>query len=288
MSVRGVDVDGRARRQTAVELSLYFGICFLITWGLGAALLFARPQLEAVVGPMGQINHHWLYFIAVFAPTLAAVGCSLMFGGWGGLKALALRFVRPVRPLWVAIAILLWPLWLAAYALATHTTGVGGQVDLHALAFGVPTLAFTTLVLFTDPGGFGEETGWRGYALPRLLRLFRPATASAVLGIFWGLWHLPAFFVSGLAQSQFGLGWFLLGCVAECVVWTWIYLNANGNVVVAGVIPHLMWNLVFDAHVLSGDVIRLETIALSLLALALLVCLGPGLRGWKAAAIPAR
>jgi uncharacterized protein len=247
-------------------------------------MVLARPQLEAVVGPIVQVNQHWLYYVAICAPSIAAIVCSLGFGGWSGLKALGARLVRPVRPLWVVVAILFWPLLLAAYALAAHTAGQGGQggqVDLHALAFGMPVVAFTTWVLFTDPGWFGEEFGWRGFALPRLLRLWSPATASVVLGLIWGLWHLPGFFISGLAQRQFGLAWFLVGCVAECIVWTWLYLHANGNLIVAGMIPHLMWNLVFDAHVLSGDVIRVEVTPMILLAVVLLAVLGPGLRGWK-------
>jgi membrane protease YdiL (CAAX protease family) len=275
------DTAGNSRRGAVRDLSAYFALVFAITWGLGAAFLFARPQLEAVVGPMGQINQHWLYFVAVFAPTISAVVCSLALGGWAGVKSLLLGLVRPTPLIWVAIAILSWPLTLAAFALATHAAEPGGQVDLHALAIGAPLLAFTTLALVTDPGGFGEELGWRGFALPRLLRITSPLAAAVVLGTLWGVWHLPAFFISGLAQTRFGFGWFVFGAVVETVWMTWLYLHANGNVIVAGVIPHLMWNLVYDANVLSGDVIRIEVTALSVLVVGVLVVFGPGLKGWR-------
>jgi membrane protease YdiL (CAAX protease family) len=37
---------------------------------------------------------------------------------------------------------------------------------------------------------FGEELGWRGYLLPKLLPLGKPR-AYLLTGIVWGLWHLP-------------------------------------------------------------------------------------------------
>jgi membrane protease YdiL (CAAX protease family) len=269
------------RRRTIRELAMFFGLAYAITWGLGAAIIFARPQLEALVGPLGQINHHWLYYLAVCAPTISAIACSLMFGGLGGLKALALRFVRPVKPLWVLTAILFWPAALTVYALAADALGHGGGIDLHALAVGAPVMALTTWALVIDPGGLGEETGWRGYAMPRLMTLTRPAWAAMGLGLVWSLWHLPAFFVSGLAQSQFALGWFIVGGMALSVVMAWLFVHGNGNPLIAGVIPHLMWNLPFDAHVFRSDPLRQEVPAVVALAVLLVVLLGPGLDGWR-------
>ncbi len=274
------NLEASSRKRVVGELATFFALAFAMTWGLGALLLLVRPQLEAVIGPLGVINHHWLYYLAVCAPTISAVGCSLAFGGWAGLKALALRFVRPVRPMWIVIAVLAWPLTLVAYALATRASGGVAQIDLHALAVVAPVMAITTPIMVIDPGGFGEEAGWRGFALPRLLTMFQPATAAVLLGVIWCLWHLPAFFVSDLAQSQFGFGWFMLALTACSVLMTWIYQHANGSVLVAGVIPHLMFNLMFDAHVFSGDAMRLEATAMGLLAAALLICFGPSLKRW--------
>jgi hypothetical protein len=285
MSLEGTARPAAGERRRALrELGIFFGLAYAITWGLGAAIIFARPGLEALVGPLGVINHHWLYYLAVTAPTLSAVACCLMFGGWPGLKALAARLVRPAKLLWVVTAILIWPFALTAWALAMDGLGRGGGIDLRAIWIGAPVLATTTWVLVIDPGGLGEEIGWRGYAMPRLAGLMPPAWAAVFLGLVWGLWHLPAFFVSGLAQSQFDLGWFLLGSVCLSLVMAWLFVHANGNVLIAGVIPHLIWNLAFDAQVFRRDALQQEVTVMALLAAALLILLGPGLKGWRKAA----
>jgi membrane protease YdiL (CAAX protease family) len=43
----------------------------------------------------------------------------------------------------------------------------------------------------------GEETGWRGIALPRLQTMYGALTGSLILGSLHALWHLPAYFIQG-------------------------------------------------------------------------------------------
>ncbi len=54
----------------------------------------------------------------------------------------------------------------------------------------------------------GEELGWRGYALPKLLQRFSPLVASLIIGVLWGLWHQPTFFIAGspMATTYQGTG----------------------------------------------------------------------------------
>ncbi len=278
-------LNGSPRRSDILrQLAAFFGLTFAISWGLGALLLFARPQLEAVVGPIGPTSDSWLFYLAVYSPSFSAVMVTLATGGWTGLRALAARFIRPTRPIWILVAVFAWPAALAVWELAMRGVGAGGAIDLHALAVGAPVMALTTMVLIRDAGGVGEELGWRGFALPRLLTLWPPLPAAVVLGLIWGLWHLPAFFVSDLTQSQFGFGWFVLETTATSVFVTWIYLNANGNLLVAGTIPHLIFNLMPAAHVFPGGgeiQNRVQAIVMSLIALTVLGLYGPSLTGWR-------
>jgi membrane protease YdiL (CAAX protease family) len=53
---------------------------------------------------------------------------------------------------------------------------------------------------------------------------------SLVFGIIWGVWPLPAFFLSGLPQSNLGIPIFLLRATFLALFPTWIFLRTGRNV----------------------------------------------------------
>ena len=106
--------------------------------------------------------------------------------------------------------------------------------------------AATTLALITALAvtGFGEETGWRGYALVRLQRRHGAIRASLMVTAGWAIWHIPLFFVLA-SYAGFGplmaVGW-LIGLAAGGLVLTAIF-NASGGSVLAIAI----WHATYDA-----------------------------------------
>ena len=89
-----------------------------------------------------------------------------------------------------------------------------------------------------------REFGWRGFALPRLLTRDDAWTASLWLAAIRIVWHLPAFLLGGLmAASMAHFGWWTLSLLGLTCVMTALYLNTNGNVLVAGVLPHTLLNV---------------------------------------------
>ena len=80
----------------------------------------------------------------------------------------------------------------------------------------------------------GEEMGWVGYALPNLQQRIAPLLSAVTLGVLWGLWHLPAFFVTGLL-GPFSIGYFVFFIVfaaATRITWTWIFNKTKGSVII--------------------------------------------------------
>lgn len=110
------------------------------------------------------------------------------------------------------VALLTFPTGLLILGLAERIFGAGATpfINIHAILVSAPLTLFTTANIVIDPGPWGEETGWRGFALPRLLTRFPPSMAAIVLGVIWAIWHAPAFLVSGLRQSNYNFGWFLI------------------------------------------------------------------------------
>lgn len=53
------------------------------------------------------------------------------------------------------------------------------------------------ICLFT--GATGEESGWHGFLFPHLMEKYGCIKSSFLVGIIWGLWHIPLWLVSGYA-----------------------------------------------------------------------------------------
>jgi uncharacterized protein len=117
--------------------------------------------------------------------------------------------------------------------------GLGEPVDWSLGADRlVPYLTtFLVTLLFL---GAQEEPGWRGYALPRLQVRFSPLKATVILGLVWGLWHLPVAGPAG-AIVPFVLAFF----------YTWLY-NRTGSVLLA-ILLHASFTPAQDHLILIGS-----------------------------------
>jgi membrane protease YdiL (CAAX protease family) len=76
-------------------------------------------------------------------------------------------------------------------------------------------------------GPLGEEPGWRGFALPRMLERQGALAASLLLGVLWSAWHLPL----GLVGDPTVYG--SINTVLAAVVFTWLWQNTGGSVLLA-------------------------------------------------------
>lgn len=90
---------------------------------------------------------------------------------------------------------------------------------------------------FMGAGPIGEEPGWRGYALPRLLKRSGDIQASLLLGVFWALWHLPIMLGvpewRGGLDVAFFLPSYLVGVLSLAYVLTKIWRWSHGSIILA-------------------------------------------------------
>jgi membrane protease YdiL (CAAX protease family) len=236
-------------------LVAFFVLAYALTW----------PVIPLVaVSPL-------LGFPALFGPALAAIVTAAVADGKPGLKDLLDRTVRwRVGVRWYAIAVGL-PVVLTLATAGAHLL-LGAPTALR-----VGTLSVLEPILFVLV--VGEELGWRGFALPRLLARRSALGASLILGILWGVWHLPTFFVPGAPQYGLPIPAFVLLTVAYSVLFTWIYLHTRGSVLIATVF-HGAINLSQGLLLGGVDPAReywLLAAVYTVAALVLVVAVGPNL-----------
>ncbi|MGZ4711352.1 MAG: CPBP family intramembrane glutamic endopeptidase [Acidimicrobiia bacterium] len=174
------------------------------------------------------------HFPSLLGPMLAAFAVTACTTGRAGVRDLLARMVR-----WR----IGWQWWLAVASPLAFFFGVlavmaAAGADMPATSdfarfSGLPEglgVVGVALIL-TLVNGFGEETGWRGYALPQLERRFSPLAATVIIAILWAGWHLPQFFLLRSYQD-FSVGMlpvFVFGLTCGAVVWTWVY-NRTGSI----------------------------------------------------------
>jgi len=151
-------------------------------------------------------------------------------------------------------------LFIAALILINHWTWIGRFVWSRPLPIWIayPTVVFLNS-LIGIPLAFGEEYGWRGYLLPRLLPLGE-VKATLLLGMIWGMWHLPALLIGLNYPNQplwAALLVFALNILLLAFPFTWLYIASRGSPFVTAVF-HAALNAAGDtfttpAHIPNGN-----------------------------------
>jgi uncharacterized protein len=213
----------------------FFLIAYAVSWTL---------WLFPLAAGQGWITWSWvassqtaLLMAGAFGPFIAAVALTAA----GGDARAALRFLaRALR--WripmgrLAAAVLLCPL-LAG--LAVFILWRMGGPPLRGLPAASEWVELYLLLFFLG-GSFQEEFGW-AYAIDRMQGRWPALPAAALLGLVWGLWHLPLFFIPGLAQGYMPLWSFLVQTVALRIIAVWIY-NGSGRSILATLLFHTSLN----------------------------------------------
>lgn len=227
----------------AAFLALAFGFSWIVWlgvwWSAGRPTsLTATPMLIAV-------------YAGSFGPGLAG---AVLSAREGRLREWVAGFLR-WRMGWAGAAAIALPLPLAVLGL---TVALGyAPVPMEGVP---PALSYLTLfpaVVFNGvvtavlgAGPLGEEGGWRGYLLPRLLDRLGEVPASLMLGVIWSAWHLPimailpdwrdghsfVFYLPAYTATLMGLSllmtqiWLLTRRSTLAAVWMHGVINAIGGI----------------------------------------------------------
>lgn len=218
----------------------YFGLAYVITW------LFTIPFVVLWRTTLHQTFPWWIvvFLPGAYGPSIAALILAGRSGGRAAVAELLRSLLRWRVPLvWYLAVLLLPPAMTTLATLLSNYHVTWTQVTLAPGLAAIPG-AYALALPF---GPLPEELGWRGYALPRLLREHGIFSASAILGVVWTFWHTPMFWFPGAAiPSVFPLsigsaGLYLVQMIAEAGLFTLAYLLSGGSVPLA-ILQHVAFN----------------------------------------------
>lgn len=229
---------------------------FVIAWAIAVPVALQVQGVVALGIPVG------LSFLVGLVPGLVAIVLARREGGAGPFlrRAFSLR-----APAWAYPLALLFPLALLAGPWLWSTLS-GAPMPRLNLAPGMAVF-FLVWLLFA----FGEEIGWRAWALPRMLAggFWRGAT---VLGLIWCVWHYPIVYRSpylpGFIEGIPYVLTFSLQIILANYLICWLYLRA-GRTAVIPALYHASFNTVATIHPMAGlDWSVTALIGLAVVALA--------------------
>jgi membrane protease YdiL (CAAX protease family) len=193
------------------------------------------------------VPHLSRYLGATRTPTKFTAPASVIAGMFGpAIAAVIMRRFVSKEPLRTSLGPIRHRVRYYAIALIAPALTIALLIDLgvgfHVAHFRsngnlvvlVMVLALNALSL-NAVFAFGEEYGWRGYLLPRLLPLGE-ARAAVVVGVIWGLWHAPLL-IAGLnypgVNPWIAVAMFVPTAVLMSLLFTRLYVAAGGSVLVA-------------------------------------------------------
>ncbi len=224
------------------DLIVFFVLAFALSWMIGVPLALGNQ------GIMRPFLPPWAHYLYAYGPMLSALLVTWLSEGRQGLRELGSRMAMwRVRPIWWVVA--LSPLLLGLVVVLILNMTALGDISLSTIGevqF-LPPLGIGALLLWILTFGIGEETGWRGYALPRLQFGRSAFLATFILWFFWALWHLPAFFY--LYDPAILPGW-LIGQFAGAILFTWLFNSAAGSILIVAV-WHGCFNFITSSQ--AGD-----------------------------------
>jgi len=204
---------------TTINTKRQLVIFFALTYGLSWTLFFIGQQTDIV----------FIILLGVWSPSLTSLFLTGYFFKKKGLLQLLGRFKRYKVKWYYWVLLLLLPV-------SIHFTGRSlwqwlftGEITPAILNISYWLGAIIPSFLIA---GFGEELGWRGFALPRLQRHFSPILASFILAVVHLLWHLPTYWLGqGIHNVPFV---YLLAFIFPWTfIFNWLYNKSGGSLLFA-------------------------------------------------------
>lgn len=229
-------------------LRIYLTVLVVLSAILEGTIIRLGGFVNATAGALVLVLMYVPAFSSVVARLIGREGFDDVSFQWGGRTGTRAALAAWLLPVAVAVPVygLAWLTGLAPFAAPTGGTLASIGNPILRLVASLP-LALTVGTVLSCLSAFGEEVGWRGYLVPRLVEagVPRPYLISALI---WCTWHVPLILWAGYATGPYpAMSAFLF--VASITPVGLIYARwrmATGSVWPA-VIAHGSWNVVVQS-----------------------------------------
>lgn len=213
---------------------VFFVLAFVISWV--GIMVIVGPG--AFPGASEQVERLFLYVMLAWlaGPSVASIVMTAFVDGKAGLRALLTRMTRwRVKVRWYAIALLLAPLMWVGVALALSLTSPAFLPGILTTNDKAPLLLMG-LGYGLIGGGFLEELGWTGFAIPKLRQGYSIFGTGMIVGILWGAYHFSVIFWAMGSAGALELGLILpfqlfAWLPAFRVLMVWVYEHTQSLLV---------------------------------------------------------
>lgn len=249
-------------------LASYVALAYGLSWAYWVPMALAGIH----TAPGSSTTH----LPGLLGPGIAAFIVTGLTDGRQGLVTLSRRLIVVARPAWRFAAYSLSAVAFLALAVAVAlVTGASlppwSDFGVYSGLVPMSVPAVFLVVLFFN--GFGEETGWRGYALEPLERRFGPVGGPLVLSMLWAGWHAPTFFVVEtyrLMTLPVIIGGFGLGICAGSFVLARVAHRTHGSILAVS-LWHAFYNMTSATAASRGVIAAVTTTCVMVWATAIVV-----------------
>lgn len=212
------------KQQEKKRLFLYLGLTFLLSWSVFFLFIVSGGRFVNEDGTASQMAS-LVAMLGMLCPTI-----GMLLTRWMTKEGFACVGADSMR-LGIRFSDRRWLFYIAAVFLPWiyMELGSGLRLALSPAAFSTEVLDKLGDTVYLQPAAaivsgvvisfaaLGEELGWRGYMMPKLLELMDVKWAILVGGAIWGIWHWPMTYIG----HNFGMeywGYPFTGFAAMCIL----------------------------------------------------------------------
>lgn len=219
-----------AAKLRATPLVAFFSLAYAVSWVMWTPMLIAGvPVFSSTSHTPSPLT---LPGIAV-GVTGSAFLMTWVTQGRAGVRRMLERLTSwraGIR--WYVVAVALVPIGQIAVSAVVVSPSAVRALSPSAVAF-YPGAYLAHFVF----GPLFEESGWRGFALPRLQHRYGPITGTLLLGLLWSGWHfflyVPSWLQGGAVNAVIGLILFVVSTTSLSFIFTWLSNNTRASLLLA-------------------------------------------------------